>query len=159
MLSVPSDQDLNFLEELEEHISWFDTPISMVRISIERGNTVIEVKMKDQDRAVAILNGIKQKYPGLEGDTTGSQADIIPNKNTGLYTLCFTATMKKRYKATMEKFQMYSKQRPIISKGLGLGKEQVLVGYEEMNAAIEALRDNICSAEFPKLHVAPDSRS
>jgi len=157
MLSVPSDQDLDFLEELEEHISWFDTPVSMVRIGIEQGKTVIEVKMKDQDMAVAVLNGIKQTYPGLEGDTTGSQADIIPNKNTGLYTLCFTDTMKKRYKATMEKFQMYSKQRPIISKGLG--KEQVLVGYVEKNAAIEALRDNICSAEFPKLHVAPVSRS
>ena len=55
--------------------------------------------------------------------------------------------MKKRYKATMEKFQMYSKQRPIISKGLG--KEQVLVGYEEKNAVIEALRDNIAVLSFP----------
>ena len=38
MLSVPSDQDLDFFEELEEHISWFDTPVSMVRIGIEYGN-------------------------------------------------------------------------------------------------------------------------
>ena len=48
----------------------------------------------------------------------------------------------------MEKFQMYSKQRPIISKGLG--KEQVLVGYEEKNAVIEALRDNIAVLSFPR---------
>ena len=100
--------------------------------------------MKDQDMAVAVLNGIKQKYQGLEGDTTGSQADIIPNRNT----LCFTDTTKKRYKATMEKLQMYSKQRPIISKRLG--KEQALVGYEEKNAVIEALRDNIAVLSFPR---------
>ena len=117
---------------------------------------MIEVKMRDQDMAVAVLNGLKQKYPGLKGDTTGSHADIFPDKKTGLYTLSFTDSMNKRYKATMDQFRKYGKKNPIIRRGLG--KEQVLVGYEDKIAAIEALRDNIDSAEFPKLHIAPASR-
>jgi len=154
MISVPADQDVTFFAEMEENISWFDTPVSMQFVN--EGNTMIEVKMRDQDMAMAVLNGLKQKYPGLTGDTSGSHVDIFPDKKTGLYTLCFTDSMKKRYKATMDRFHKYGKKSPIIKKGLG--KEQVLVGYEDKNAAIEALRDNIDSAEFPKLHIPPASR-
>ena len=156
-LNVPLDahQDETFFAELEENISWFDTPVSMTYAN--KGNTVIEVKMKHQDLAMAVLNGLKQKYPGLEGDTSGSYADIFPDKKTGLYTLCFTDSMNKRYKATMDEFQKYSKKLPIISKGLG--KEEVLVGFEVKNDAIEAFRNNFGSVEFPKLHIAPASMS
>ena len=62
----------------------------------------------------------------------------------------------KKYKATVDKFKMYSKHQPVISKGHG--KDQVVVGFVDKNAAVEALRDNIDSFEFPKLHISPASR-
>ena len=57
----------------------------------------------------------------------------------------------------MDEFQKYSKKLPVISKGFG--KEEVLVGFEAKNEAIEALRNNFDSIEFPKLHIAPGSMS
>jgi len=113
--------------------------------------------MKDKEMALAVLKGLKDKYPGLEGDTDGNHDDLYPDEISGLYTLCFTDIKKKRFKATYDNFQKYSKQPPIISKGLG--KEQVLVGFEDKQAAVEAFRDNLDSADFPKLHVAPASRN
>jgi len=155
MLSVPSSKNTSLLSELEEDISWFDAPVSI--LYVENGNTVIEVKMKNKEMAAAALKGLKQKYPQLEGDTSGSHADLVPDKVSGLYTLCFTDSNKKKFKATLDMFKKYSKQLPIISRGLG--KEQVLVGFEDKYAAVEAFRDNLDSAEFPQLHIAPTSRS
>ena len=56
-----------------------------------------------------------------------------------------------------EEFQKYSKKLPIICKGFG--KEEVLVGFEDKNDAIEAFRNNFDSVEFPKIHIAPASMS
>jgi len=155
MLAVPSSNNASRLSELEEDISWFDAPVSI--LYVENGNTVIEVKMKNKEMAMAALKGLKQKYPHLEGDTSGSHADLVPDKVSGLYTLCFTDSNKKKFKATLDMFKKYSKQLPIISRGLG--KEQVLVGFEDKDAAVEAFRDNLDSTEFPQLHIAPTSRS
>ena len=105
---------------------------------------------------IAFLNSLKHKYPGLEGDTTSTHVDFLPDEKTGLYTLCFTDTKRLRYKATMERFKVYSKQTPVISRGVG--KEQVLVGFHDKNAAVEAFGENLDSDEFPKLHIAPGSR-
>ena len=115
-----------------------------------------KVKLMDKDLAMAVLTGLKHKYPGLEGDTTGSHADILPDQETGMYTLCFTDTKKKRYKGTMEKFREYSKQLPVISRGLVA--EQVLVGFHAKEEAVQAFRENLDSEEFPELHIAPASR-
>ena len=106
--------------------------------------------------AVAAQKGLESKYPGLKGDNTGTHADIVPDKVTGLYTLCFTDTKKMGFKATLEKFKSYSTQVPVISRGLG--KEQVLLGFPDKCAAVDALSDNFDSEEFPKMHIAPSSR-
>ena len=88
------------------------------------GGTLIKVELRDKDMAMLVLNGLKHKYPGLEGDFLGTHADILPGKKTGLYTLCFTDTKRKRYKANMDKFRMYSKQVPVICKGLGAEQQK-----------------------------------
>ena len=36
--------------------------------------------------AVAVLQGLKNKYVGLEGDKKGKLADIVKDKDTGLFT-------------------------------------------------------------------------
>jgi hypothetical protein len=53
--------------------------------------------------AVAVLQVLKHKYMGLEGDETGKHGDIVKDKETGLFTLCFMDSKMKRYKATKEK--------------------------------------------------------
>ena len=128
-LPVSPGSDLVLLSSLQDDISWFDTPVSIM--CMENSEVVdvplIEVKLRDKEMAMAVLTGLKHKYSGLEGDTTGSHADILPDKETGMYTLSFTDIKKKRYKGTMEKFREYSKQLPFISRGLGA--EQVFVGF------------------------------
>ena len=114
------------------------------------------MKLRYKDIAMAVLNGLKYKYPGLEGDTSGTHADILPDKETGLYTLCFTDTMKKRYKGAMDKFREYSEQLPVISRGLGA--EQVLVGFHAKEEVGKNFREHLDNEEFPKLHIAPASR-
>ena len=61
----------------------------------------------------------------------------------------------KRYKATLKKFGVYSKQSPVISRGVGA--EQVLVAFNIKEEAVLALKENFDSEEFPELHVAPFS--
>ena len=79
--------------------------------------------------------------------------NIVKDRKTGLYALCFTDTMKKKFKATMEKFAHYSKLcPPVISRGVR--EDQVLVGFHDKEDAIEALKENIENDEFPGLHVA-----
>merc|ERR1719186_258391 len=116
-LPVKLGSDLAFLSSLQEDIAWFDTPVNLLTMEMagDVGGAMIEVKLEDKD--MAILNGLKHKYPGLEGDILGTHADIMPSKETGLYTLCFTDTKRKRYNATMDKFKMYSKKMPVICKG------------------------------------------
>jgi len=120
------------------------------------GGNILEVKFRDQDMAMAVLQGLKHKYPGLEGDETGKHGDIFMDKETGLFTLCFTDRKRKRYKATMEKFRDYSKLSPVISRGAGA--EQVLVAFHMKEEAVLALKENFGSEEFPELHVASVSR-
>ena len=158
-LRVPSSNDcVRTLSSLEEDIAWFDIPASALLIeNNEDGDeAVVEVKWKDKDMAEAVLQGLKQKYPGLQGDTSGVHVDIVPDSKTGLFTLCFTDSKKKKFKATLDKFKTYSLQPPVITRGLGA--DQVLVGYQTKEEALEALKSNIDSVEFPKLHVAAGSR-
>ena len=106
---------------------------------------------------MTVLQGILHKYPMMVGDDSNKFKIIVRDSKTGLYTLCFTDSMKKKFKATLEKFAPYSKVLPpVISKGEG--EEQVFVGFQEEEDAIVALKENIESAEFPGLHVAPASR-
>ena len=155
-LPVPKGSELSIFSSMQEDISWFDTPVSLLCIENISEDAVLEVKFRDQDMAMAVLQGLKHKYPGLEGDETGKHADIVKDVETGLFTLCFTDSKRKRFKATMEKFRVYSKQSPVISRGLGA--EQVLVAFHIKEEAVQALKENFDSEEFPELHVAPVSR-
>jgi len=154
-LPVPEGSDSIF-SSLQEDISWFDTPVSLLCIENISGGAILEVKFRDQDMAMAVLQGLKHKYPGLEGDETGKHGDMFKDKETGLFTLCFTDSKRKRYKATMEKFRDYSKLSPVISRGAGA--EQVLVAFHMKEEAVLALKENFGSEEFPELHVASVSR-
>eukprot|EP00092_Neocalanus_flemingeri_P097510 GFUD01124274.1.p1 GENE.GFUD01124274.1~~GFUD01124274.1.p1 ORF type:complete len:456 (+),score=149.98 GFUD01124274.1:197-1369(+) len=157
-LPVSHSSDLNLFSSLQEDIAWFDNPVSLLFMEDTVGSgAMLEVKLRDLDMAMAVLIGLKHKYPGLEGDTTGIHSDILPDKETGLFTLCFTDIKGKRYKATMEKFKIYSKQLPLISRGLGA--DQVLVAFHAKEEAVTALRADLENEEFPELHVAPVSRS
>ena len=155
-LPVPKGSELSIFSSMQEDISWCDTPVSLLCIENISEDAVLEVKFRDQDMAMAVLQGLKHKYPGLEGDETGKHADIVKDVETGLFTLCFTDSKRKRFKATMEKFRVYSKQSPVISRGLGA--EQVLVAFHIKEEAVQALKENFDSEEFPELHVAPVSR-
>ena len=108
-LPVSPGSDLAQLSSLQDDISWFDTPVSIMCMENSEvvGVPLIEVKLRDKEMAMAVLIGLKHKYPGLEGDTTGSHADILPDKETGLYTLCFTNIPNLIYddkKSTPEEF-------------------------------------------------------
>merc|ERR1719318_2085895 len=154
-LPVPKGSDPVF-SSLQEDISWFDTPVSLLCIESIPGGDILEVKFRDQDMAMAVLQGLKHKYLGLEGDETGTHGDMFMDKETGHFTLCFTDSKRKRYKATMEKFRNYSKLSPVISRGAGA--EQVLVAFHMKEEAVLALKENFDSEEFPELHVASVSR-
>merc|ERR1719341_1579837 len=144
------------LTSLQEDISWFDTPVSILCMEGVSGGAVLEVRFRNEDMAVAVLQGLKHKYVGLAVDEDGNHADIVKDKETGLFTLCFTDSKRKRFKATMEKFKMYSKLIPVISRGLGA--DQVLVAFHTKEEAVLALKENFDNEEFPELHVAPVSR-
>ena len=62
--------------------------------------------------AVAVLQRLKHKYTGLEADETGKHMDIVKDKESGLFTFCCTNSKRKRYKATMKKFKIYSNLSP-----------------------------------------------
>jgi len=154
-LSIPVTGSEPSISSVQEDISWFDTPVSILRVDI--GDTAfIEVKFKDESIAMAVLQGLQHKYPGFVGDDEGKFKDLVKDTQTGLFTLCFTDSKRKRFKATMEKFSTYDKELPVISRGLG--NEQVLVGFHGKEGAVLALRENIECEDFPGLHVAPDSR-
>eukprot|EP00092_Neocalanus_flemingeri_P019000 GFUD01020585.1.p1 GENE.GFUD01020585.1~~GFUD01020585.1.p1 ORF type:complete len:459 (+),score=139.75 GFUD01020585.1:203-1378(+) len=159
-LPVSQSLDLTLFSSLQEDITWFDNPVSLLCIGDTTGvsgDALLEVKLRDKDMAMAVLNGLKHKYPGLEGDKTGIHSDILPDKKTGLFTLCFTDLKRKRYRATIENFKIYSKHLPLISRGLGA--DQVLVAFHAKEEAVTALRADLENEEFPELHVAPVSRS
>jgi len=155
-LPVPQGSDLNILTSLQEDISWFDTPVSILCLEDISGGALLEVRFKDGNMAMAVLQGLKHKYVGLAGDEEGKHADIVKDKETGLFTLCFTDSKRKRFKATMEKFKIYSKMSPVISRGLGA--DQVLVAFHTKEEAVLALKENFDNEEFPELHVATVSR-
>ena len=86
--------------------------------------------------------------------------DIIPDKETGLFTLMFIDKHQKKYAGTVAVFKQYctnAKSGPFISKGSGQG--EVLVAFKIKNDAIKALKENLDNEDFPELHVAPSSRS
>merc|ERR1719318_12050 len=141
-LPLPEGSDQIF-SSLQEDISWFDTPVSLLCIENIPGGVILEVKFRDQDMALAVLQGLKHKYPGLEGDERGKHGDMFKDKETGLFTLCFTDSKRKRYKATMEKFRVYSQLPPVISRGVGA--ERVLVAFHTKEEAVLALKDNVGS--------------
>ena len=89
---------------------------------------------------------------------SGAHVDIIPDKDTGLYTLMFKDKLGKKYVGTLAVFKKYcSGQGPAIKKGDGA--QEVLVAYKVKEDAVKALKENLDNPEFPDLHVAPSSRS
>ena len=89
---------------------------------------------------------------------SGAHVDIIPDKDTGLYTLMFKDKLGKKYVGTLAVFKNYcSGQGPAIKKGDGA--QEVLVAYKVKEDAVKALKENLDNPEFPDLHVAPSSRS
>ena len=67
------------------------------------GGALLEVRFRDIHGRAAEIEGC-----GQEGDETGKHADIVKDKESGPFTLCFTNSKRKRYTVTMEKFKIYS---------------------------------------------------
>ena len=138
-------------------MSWFDKPASIIQVEDMFDNACIEVKFKQEEIATAVLQGLMHKYPTMVGDYKGNLKNIVRDKRSGLYTLCFTDSKKKKFKATMDKFSAYCLDLPpVISRGVG--GEQVMVGFQREEEAKRALLENLESDEFPGMHVAPASR-
>ena len=64
----------------------------------------------------------------------------MKDKESGLFTLGFTNSKKKRYKATMEKFKIYSKLSPVICRELGA--DQVLGSFHMRATGLSTANDN-----------------
>jgi len=160
-LSIPyTSENLESLTSmLMDDVSWFESPVSVLPATDPAsGQSILEVKMKDEEVALAAFQGLNHKYPGLEVDSTGAHVDIIPDKDTGLYTLMFKDKLGKKYVGTLAVFKNYcSGQGPAIKKGDGA--QEVLVAYKVKEDAVKALKENLDNPEFPDLHVAPSSRS
>ena len=107
-ISIPFDaEDVQLSSKLEEDISWYEVPVSVLPILDPNAGSVLEVKMKTKDLVIAAFVALRDKYPGLQlvktGNSdsflvlcvfihfllTGTSGDIIPDKMTGLYTLAF----------------------------------------------------------------------
>ena len=139
----------NDLSRVVDDVSWFDEPVS---VNVREERKEVEFKFVDKSIAVAILNGLKQKYPGVLGISSGTFQDFIPDKDTGLYTLSFEDLKKMRYKATLIHFSKYCNEIPVISKGVE--DDVIQLGFLLKKEAIDALVNNVDNTDFPKLKIA-----
>ena len=89
----------------------------------------------------------------------GAHVDIVPDQETGMFTLMFQDRNQKKYAGTMTTFKQYctDSKSPIIKKGDG--PVEVLVAFSTKDDAVKALKDNMDNGEFPELCVAPSCRS
>ena len=51
------------------------------------GGALLKVRFRDQGMAVAVLQGLKHKYVGLESDEMGDQVDTVEDMETGLFKI------------------------------------------------------------------------
>ena len=72
-LSIPFDaEDDQLSAKLEEDISWYEVPVSVLPILDPSAGSVLEVKMKNKDLVIAAFVALKDKYPGLQLVKTGN---------------------------------------------------------------------------------------
>merc|ERR1711915_195805 len=155
-LSMPlDDANGHLFSQLKEDVMWFDSPVSMVCVKNSSKPDVIEVKFKEEAVARTVLKGLTHKYPLLRSNLENS-FEFVPDKTTGLFTLCFSDIKQMKFKLTLNKFKQYSKYNPIISRGFG--GDQVFVAFHQKDEAMSALKDNISCEDFPELHIASVSR-
>ena len=155
IIPVTGEWDTVTFSNMKEDILWFEKPVSISCVE-SMTRKCVEIKFREEEAARTVLHGLEHKYSGIVGDHAGMFKNIVEDEQTGLYTLCFNDVNRKRFKATMDKFSVYSQVPPVISRGGG--SDQVLVGFQEREEAVEALQKNIECEEFPGLHVATVSR-
>ena len=72
-LSIPfGAEDCQLSSKLEEDISWYEVPVSVLPILDPIAGSVLEVKMKTKDLVIAAFVALKDKYPGLQLVKTGN---------------------------------------------------------------------------------------
>ena len=73
ILPFTDNQNLDqLITQLQEDISWFETPVSVLPVTNPvSGDLILEVKMKNEDVAIAAYRGLKTKYPTIDVDRTG----------------------------------------------------------------------------------------
>jgi hypothetical protein len=79
--------DMSILTSLQEDISWSNTPVSILSVKDILGETLPDVRFRDQDTGVAVLQRLKHKYVGLESDEMGDQVDTVEDMETGLFKI------------------------------------------------------------------------
>jgi hypothetical protein len=75
---------------------------------------------------------------------------------SGLFTLQFTDSLQKRYRATREHFEQFCGAGEELVVARGSGRQEVLVSFPSAGAAGRALRG--AGGGFPGLGVAPACR-
>ena len=66
-LSIPFEAEgAELSTKLEEDIAWYEVPVSVLTLEDPTAGSILEVKMKSKDLAIAAFRGLKDKYPGLQ---------------------------------------------------------------------------------------------
>ena len=74
-ISVPVTRETqdSTISALEEDVGWFEPPVSVLPVTEPvTGDTILEVKMKEEDVTIATFQGLRHKYPGMDVDRTGN---------------------------------------------------------------------------------------
>ena len=72
-LFIPYDEerDTDLRDRLVKDIAWFQSPESVMSAVDTSGRSILSVRMRNKEVAIASYLGLKLKYPGLEIDKTG----------------------------------------------------------------------------------------
>ena len=72
-LFIPYDEekDTDLRDRLVKDIAWFQSPESVMSAVDTSGRSILRVRMRNKEVAIASYLGLKLKYPGLEIDKTG----------------------------------------------------------------------------------------
>merc|ERR1711936_231135 len=111
-ISVPVTRETQdcTISALEEDVGWFEPPVSVLPVTEPvTGDTILEVKMKEEDVTIATFQGLRHKYPGMDVDRTGAHVDIIADKDTGMFMLMFVDRKLMKYSGTLAQFRPYCK--------------------------------------------------
>ena len=90
-ITVPVTKETqdSMISALEDDVSWFEPPVSVLPVIAMTGDHILEVKMKEMEVAIATFQGLKHKYPGMDVDKTGIIVIFLGMFRIDLYAILF----------------------------------------------------------------------